>query len=383
MTAKRPITILTHILALFSTILLGSLEAEEENKYQILSLSAAIIDHLVFVEEDQLPSLANEKGGWAPIDYETLCMYLDIIKEKSYTSPGGSGVNVLKGLSQLGHKCAVVGKVGSDEMGDHFIRELEKKGIASFLERGALPTGQAICFITPDGQRTFRSYLGASHSLTDLELKPSLFENITLFHIEGYQLVDPDLVTRALKLAKKSNIKISIDLASAEIVKRYKGYIYDILGQYVDIVLCNQDEAQELTGLPPKEACSALSSLCSVSVVTMGEKGCWTQSGETQLFTPAFVVDPIDTTGAGDYFASGFLNGVLKGLSLQSSALQGALVASYVVLEVGTEICENSWEEIKIRLGNGCHTECRTNPIGPYTQVTSKFGILALRKPRD
>lgn len=317
---------------------------------QILGLSAAIVDHLVFVENEELFDIAQEKGGWASIDHETFCQYLKAIEGRTNTCPGGSGVNVIKGLSQLGNKCAVVGKIGPDEMGDYFTEQLSKKGIMLFLEKGILPTGQAICFITPDGQRTFRAYVGASHSQSDLKLDVSLFQGIDLFHVEGYQLIEPELVLRSLKVAKALNIKTSIDLANAELIRKFRPIILEILEKYVDIVLCNQDEALELTGLEPKEASAFLAKYCPVAVVTMGEKGCWVQRAKEQIFVPAFFVPPIDTTGAGDYFASGFLDGYLKGHSLRFSAIQGALIASYVVRTVGTELSQASWDEIHLKL---------------------------------
>lgn len=342
--------------AIFSTLyffnplqaMSGTNEAEQ---LEVLSLSAAIIDHIIFIKDEELKEFASEKGSWQPIDHPTLCNYLSRFRGEKRMSPGGSGVNVLKGLAHLGHRTAVVGKVGSDDMGQYVIEELKKKGITPFFKKEAsLPTGQAICFITPDGQRTFRSYLGASHSLSDLDLKPELFETIKLFHIEGYQLVDQKLVRHALKIAKDKNIKISIDLANTEIIRRHKPFILEIIQDYVDIVLCNQDEARELTGLHAKEASLKIADLCSISVVTMGEKGCWTTSGETHFFTPAFAVEPIDSTGAGDYFASGFLHGILTGAPLQTCSLQGSLVAYHCVIEVGTEICKNSWKWIHTRL---------------------------------
>ncbi len=340
--SKKPVVFLSIFLS--SITFQGPAEAHEGNHYEVLSLSAAIIDHLIFVSDAELQEIADEKGSWKPIDYPTLCRYLETFKGERRMSPGGSGINVLKGLAQLGHGCAVVGKVGNDRMGEYFVEELKRKGIASFFEKEPLPTGQAICFITPDGQRTFRSYLGASHSLANLKLDTSLFENVKLFHIEGYQLVDPELVKKALMLAKERSIKTSIDLANTEIVRRHKTFILEMINEYVDIVLCNQDEAMELTGLPAKEASQKIAGMCSISVVTMSEKGCWTTSGQHSFFTPAFAVEPIDTTGAGDYFASGFLHGILTGAPLQTCALQGCLVASHVVTEIGTELSQASWD---------------------------------------
>lgn len=335
------------LLALSSQI---SAEMVRNNPPEVLSLSAAIVDHFFMISEEQLKTITSEKGTWAPIDYQTLCSILERNPNISRMVPGGSGVNVLKGLAHFDHPCSLIGKIGSDEKGEFFLRSLRKLGIETHLEEGKLPTGQAICFITPDAQRTFRSYMGASHSLTDMELSESLFTGVSHFHIEGYQLVDRDLVVRVLKLAKNAGLTISMDLANIEIVRHNKDFLLKILSNYIDIVFCNEQEAKALTGLSPKEACTNLSSLCEVAVVTMSERGCWTQSGKVLFYTPAFAVNAIDTTGAGDLFASGFLHGYLTNEPLQKCSWLGSLVASYVVKMVGAEIPEQIWDEIHFRI---------------------------------
>lgn len=317
---------------------------------EVLSLSAAIVDHFFLISEEQLRTITIEKGTWAPIDHATLTEILERNPNISRMVTGGSGVNVIKGLAHFNHRCAVVGKIGSDDKGEFFLRNMRRAGVESFLQQGKLPTGQAICFITPDAERTFRSYLGASHSLTDMELKNEHFEGVSLFHVEGYQLVDPDLVTRSLKKAKEMGVTISLDLANVEIVRRHKEFIFQILPEYVDIVFCNETEAKELTGLPPKEACSNLASLCEVAVVTMSERGCWTQSGKSLFYSPAFAVNALDSTGAGDLFASGFLHGYLTNEPLQKCAWLGCLTASYVVKMLGAEIPDQIWDEIHKRV---------------------------------
>ena len=291
---------------------------------EVLSLSAAIVDHFFLISEEQLRTITIEKGTWAPIDHATLTEILQRNPNISRMVTGGSGVNVIKGLAHFDHSCAVVGKIGADDKGDFFLRNIRRLGVESYLQQGKLPTGQAICFITPDAERTFRSYLGASHSLTDMELKNEYFEGVTLFHIEGYQLVDPDLVLRALKKAKKMGVTVSLDLANVEIVRRNKEFLLQILPEYVDIVFCNESEAKEFTGLSPKEACSNLASFCEVAVVTMSERGCWTQSGKSLFYSPAFAVNALDSTGAGDLFASGFLHGYLTHEPLQKCAWLGS-----------------------------------------------------------
>lgn len=207
--------------------------------------------------------------------------------------------------------------------------------------------------ITPDGKRTFRSYLGASHSLTDLALNPQFFTPAALFHIEGYQLVDQDLVRRALKMAKEAGVKVSMDLANVALVRSHQAFILETLEKYVDIVFCNESEAKELLGLSPSEACTALSKVCEVAVVTMSEKGSWAQKGEEKCYTPAFDVVTVDTTGAGDFYASGFLHGYLNHASIEKCAWIGTLVASYVVKRIGAEIPPPVWEEIRMRIEEG------------------------------
>ncbi|NGX51599.1 MAG: Pseudouridine kinase, partial [Chlamydiae bacterium] len=232
---------------LFAAILLFQVGVRGESydpnapkEYAVLSLSAAIIDHFFTISDQQLNLVTNEKGSWAPIDYATLTSILDRNQGASKMLPGGSGANVMKGLAQLGEACAIVGKVGSDDKGEYYIKRMNELGVGTYLERGRLPTGQAICLITPDGERTFRTYLGASHSLTDLNLDPQIFHTAELFHLEGYQLVDQDLVIRTLRMAKDANVKVSMDLANVEVVRRHKEFISKILDKYIDILFCNE-----------------------------------------------------------------------------------------------------------------------------------------------
>ncbi|MBF5059537.1 adenosine kinase [Candidatus Neptunochlamydia vexilliferae] len=336
------------LLLFLQSILLGeSYDPNAPKEYGVLGLTGAIIDHYFFITNEELKAMAEEKGSWAPIDYPTLCSLLNKNKGAAQMAPGGSGSNVIKGLAQLGQKCAIVGKVGNDDKGKYYSKKMKELGVVPLLEEGALPTGQAVCLITPDRERTFRTYLGASHSLTDLKFDPSIFEKVDLFHLEGYQLVDPDLVIRTLKLAKEANVLISVDLASLEVVRRNKTFIRNILEKYIDIVFCNEVEAEELTGLKPKEASRFLSELCAVSVVTMSDRGSWVSGKEKQFRMGVFPVQVIDTTGAGDLYASGFLHGYLTGKPLEKCAQMGTICASYVIKRVGAEIPDQVWTEIK------------------------------------
>lgn len=338
------------LFTLFLMLTAGSLRAEapvSAKEYGVLGLSAAIIDHYFFITDEQLQSMTSEKGGWAPIDYPTLSSILEKNKGAAKMIPGGSGANVIKGMRQLGQECAVIGKIGSGDKGEYYAQKMKDLGIVPLLEKGPLPTGQAVCLITPDGERTFRTYLGASHSLSDLSFDHKIFKKVRLLHIEGYQLVDPDLVIRTLKLAKKAGVMISMDLANAEIVRRNKEFIHNILDKYVNILFCNEREAKELTGLLASEACDKLATFCDVAVVTMSERGSWARSGDEKVYMEALSVNTIDTTGAGDLYTSGFLHGYLQGESLRKCAWMGALISAQVVKRIGAEIPQAIWEEIR------------------------------------
>ncbi len=331
------------LLTLFSPLI-------AEDQIEVLSLSSVIIDNYFMVSDKELRSVASEKGSWTPIDYAALRGVLDNNQNSFKLSLGGSGLNLIKAMARLGNKCAVVGKVGDDEIGRYYQKSLAAQGIVTHFTEEPLPTGQALCFITRDGERTFLTYLGASHSINKLPLDPKLFKGIKIFHIEGYQLVDADLVIQALKLAKAAGVKISIDLGNKRIVRRQKAFIRKILSKYVDIVFANESEAKELFGPTASDSVTSLAALCDIAVVTIGEKGAWVQQGKNKRLVPACKVTPLDTTGAGDLFAAGFLHGILHKYPIDKAARLGALLASYTVKVVGVNLPEAVWIEIEGRM---------------------------------
>ncbi len=314
--------------------------------YDILSLSSAFIDYVIKVNDEELSEMKYEKGSWAPIEYASLQTLLKKNDKKILSFSGGNGANVIKALAKIGQKCAVLGKIGSDEKAVFYLQCLKNLDITPILHKGELPTGQAICFITPDGESTMRSYAGSSIDTQKIPLDLSIFHKIKLFHIEVYQLQNPVLLKEAIEEAKKQKAKISLDLCNKEMVKIYKDELLNIIPKYIDIIFCNDREAFELTHLPPQEACDFLASFCEIAVITMGGHGCWVKGGKIKFYTPAFQVDVVDTTGAGDLFASGFLHGYLNNAPLQTCAWIGSYLASKVVQNYGSEIPDSTWKEI-------------------------------------
>lgn len=281
------------------------------------------------------------------VDYDT---FLNLLKESSQqpvSSIGGCTLNTLRGLASLGHSCALFGKIGQDQHGERLRAHLSELNIRSHLISVDQPTAQVACLVTSDSERTMCSFLGAGAYLKPEELSPQLFAGVKLVHIEGYLFACQGVVQRAMELAKQAGAVLSFDLANFEIVSKYKSEISQLLSKHVDIVFANAQESFKLTGLQPKESCLLLKDLTEIAIVKMGEQGGWVADAQQQLFYPAVNVHAVDTTGAGDFFASGFLHGYLKNKELLECARNGAWIASEVVKVIGTEIPPKKWEEIR------------------------------------
>lgn len=322
--------------------------------HEVLGIGAPIIDYVIEVSEEDLSTFSNGKGGMQVVNYQTFEKILHCASHPSEHFLGGSAANTIRGLANLGHSCAFTGKIGKDLAGRKFSEGMKTLGVhTKFLFSSDTPTAQVICLITPDKERTMRAFLGASGELEAEDLTPEMFEGVQLVHLEGYTLLKPKLARRAMEMAKAAGAIISFDLGSFEIVEANLDVIVELLSRYVTIVFANQDESHKLTQISPEKACSILKDFCDIAVVLLGKEGCLVGSGSKQIACSAFPVhSPIDTTGAGDLFASGFLHGYLRGHSLQDCAHFGALTGAAVVQVHGVEIPQPDWMLLKDKIKN-------------------------------
>lgn len=317
-------------------------------EYEVLTVGDALVDHVLFLSDETIASLAGQRGGSALIDDKTFHELIQASGCKPNLCIGGNTANTLKGLQALGHKCGLITTLGQDQAGEFFINNLRQKGISIFAVPSSDHTGKCVCFVSPDGERTMRTNLGASFKRENVSLETNLFQGISHFHLEGYQLRYPHLVRKLLQMAKAAQATISLDLASFELVEANKEFIWNLLTQEgIDLLISNQDEARALTQCDGKEACALLSKFCTIAIVTVGKDGCIAQTGDHQFLSPALDVPVIDTTGAGDLFLSGFLHGYLTHASLPDCLYMGTLLASNVIQVIGAEIPESQWEKIK------------------------------------
>ena len=331
----------------------------------------ALVDIMIPIESDSvLELLALPKGSMQLVDMDRSNSVLSALKDyqKSH-SAGGSAANTIHGLAMLGAQTGYIGVVGEDELGGYFVRDLIKAGVDPHLIHSQQETGRAVALVTPDSERTFATFLGAAIELSAGHLEPrnpnrseaelggakseirnpvsSIFSGYSYFHIEGYLVQNHELIRRAVELAQEHGLIVSLDMASYNVVEANKDFLLSIITEYVDIVFANEDEARALTGLEPEEALLELSKLAEIAVVKTGSSGSLVKSHQDQYTIGVIEVTPIDTTGAGDLYASGFLYGLSTGMPLQECGELGALLAGNVIEFMGSKMSAERWEKIR------------------------------------
>ncbi|MDD3155717.1 MAG: adenosine kinase [Victivallaceae bacterium] len=312
------------------------------------------MDILAQVEEKFLDTIQGAKGGMEMVDADHQQSILERLPGEQKLVPGGSAGNTVFALARLGIKTAMLGKLGDDDYGRFYRERLLALGGSdqAFIETSEAPTGTCLSLITPDGERTMRSNLAASLLIRPEEAESIDFSQYDIVYIEGYMLYSSILPT-VMRKAKKAGCKIGFDLASFEVVRTFREDLPAILREYVDIVLANEEEARELFGPEPSidEQLKRLSSWCETAAIKLGRKGAMIQSGNEMVKVPAQLVErPIDTTAAGDLWATGFLYGLLNKKPLAEAAWYGALISAEVVKVIGSEIPDSIWTEIRWRM---------------------------------
>ena len=316
----------------------------------ILGIGNALTDILAILPDDTLlQELALPKGSMQHVDSETGNRIWEKLKPLGADLvAGGSAANTINGAATFGMESGFIGKVGDDDLGSLFKSNQEKDGIRSILLKGDNPTGRAMVLITPpNAERTFAVYLGAALELVPDDLHPEWFEGWDYFHIEGYLVQNHATVRRAIELAKAAGCRISIDLASYNVVEANLEFLHEIVEEYVDIVFANETEAEAFTGLPPREALDSIARICDTAVVKIGKDGSMVRRGEELHFIQARPAAAIDATGAGDLYAAGFLYAHSIGMPLKTCGDIGSAIAAKVVEVVGTKIDQPRWNAAK------------------------------------
>lgn len=315
----------------------------------ILGIGNALVDILTQVSDDSiLEQLQLPKGSMHHVDAETSLRYGEILKQYGCAmAAGGSTANTISGAAKLGVETGYIGKVGRDERGRFFENAMRETGVKPFMLTTDTPTGCAEAIISKDGERTFATYLGAALELSPDDIKPEMFDGWDVFYVEGYLIYNRALLDKALPMAKAKGLKIALDLASYNVVSENQDYMQLLANDYLDIVFANEEEAKAFTSLEdPVEALHQMAKICEIAIVKVGSKGAYVQQGDQVVRIDPIPAKVVDTTGAGDLWAAGFMAGLVQGKSLETCAKMGATVAANIIEVIGAKMDEKRWQKI-------------------------------------
>jgi sugar/nucleoside kinase (ribokinase family) len=314
----------------------------------VVGVGAALVDLLLREEDRFLESLGSPKGGMTLVEHKDIEKAIASSSQSADVVPGGSACNTLVGIGKLGGSSRMIGRCGADEKGYIFVEGLKKAGVQSVLGQSTQSTGQVLSVVTPDAQRTMFTYLGAAAELSPEDVQEKDFLDAGVVHMEGYLLWNAPVVEALSQLMDKSDALISLDLASFDVVEAHRNFLKGFIPKYVDILIANEDEAKAYTGLSEEESLEVFAELSDIAVVKLGKEGALIAQGSKRYKVNAHVVDAIDTTGAGDLWASGFLYGLTHGYDVEKSAKLGSIVAAEVVQVMGAVIPQVGWDRIEI-----------------------------------
>jgi len=314
----------------------------------IIGIGNALMDIVVKLHNNNiLETNSLPKGSMILVDATTSASINSQTEglEKIF-APGGSVANTIDGLAHLGANAAFVGKVGNDELGQSYHDGLMHIGAKPILFHSSTATGVAMALVTPDSERTFGTYLGAAVELSPSDLFIDLFNGYNIAYIEGYLVQNHDLIRKAVALAREAGLTIAIDLASYNVVEANLDFLKEIIANHVDIIFANEEEAKAFTGKNPEEAVSELAGMCEIAVVKTGVKGSLVQHKQELIKIGITGTTCIDTTGAGDLYAAGFLYGISRNLPLAVCGKIASILAGKVITVYGARMDDNNWSTI-------------------------------------
>jgi sugar/nucleoside kinase (ribokinase family) len=322
-------------------------------KTVVAAIGSALVDLCLMESTDFVADSGAQMGGMVMVEHTHIENTLAKAAGKPNIVPGGSACNTAVGIGKLGGKARFIGKRGDDDLGCAFEKCVKLAGVAPVLLTSQTATGRVLSIITPDAQRSMLTYLGASAEILPSEIENSHFEDCAIVHIEGYMLFNPGLMMAALKAAKAAGALVSVDLASYTVVEAARALLDEIIAaRYIDILIANEDEAAAFTGHKDEaKAVAELGERAPLAVMKLGKRGSviiHKESGSKIEIPPCGDgKSVVDTTGAGDLWAAGFLYGLVNGHGLERSGNLGSICGYEVCLIVGAHIPDEGWERVR------------------------------------
>ncbi len=315
-------------------------------KYHVYGLGNAVVDYEIEVDDQFFSDNEVEKGLMTLVDEAHQKSLLSIVHNNiKKRQSGGSAANSIISLAQFGGKAFYSCKVADDEDGQFYMQGLSAEGVDSNLNSNNLTqgtTGKCLVMVSPDAERTMNTFLGITSDFSIAELDAEAIAQSEYVFIEGY-LVSSDSGRAAMKAAKKiaqeNGVKVSLSFSDPAMVKYFRDEMIEIVGEGVDLLFCNEEEAMLFTGTESLiDAREALKNVASNFVITMGKNGASIFDGDTFIDIESYEVKAVDTTGAGDMFCGAFLYGITHGHTLASSGKLASKAASVVVSSFGPRL---------------------------------------------
>lgn len=337
-----------------------------ENPIKVIGVGSPIMDLLATVPDSHLATVGGEKGGMELVDHDAMRAHVSALPGEPQTAPGGSAANTIFALAQMKMPSAFLGKLGKDDTGTRYHGEFARRGgdTSRFKHADEHPTALCLSLVTPDSQRTMRTFLGAAATMAPEEVTVEDFAGHGHAHIEGYLLFNRDLMWSVLKSAKAAGCTVSLSLGSFEVVNAARDILPEILESYVDMVFANEDEARAFIQSDDLDAAlDALSALCRTTAITLGAEGAMLRhDGETHCAPSVFVENVVDTTGAGDLWAAGLLFGLLNGHTLPVAAHFGAVLGAAGVSRMGASLSDEELHAALAKMAEALEPKA-TNPV--------------------
>ena len=323
--------------------------------FDLIGVGNPIMDLLAHVDDAFLARhVAGAKGGMVLVDDADIAALVQKVHGNVALMPGGAVGNATLAATRLGLRTTYLGKIGGDTTAEQYFANFTAAGgDGSRFKRAALPNGRCLSLVTPDGQRTLRTHLGAAMTLSPTEITPADFTGVRHALIEGYLLFNPALATHVIRTARAAGCRLSIDLASFEVVNAARDWIFAQLREGVDVVFANEDEASAL--FQRRDAyenfARELAGFGGIAAVKMGGDGAWIAHGKhLHRIAPVHAERVVDTTGAGDSWAAGFLYGHLRGAALPTCGAIGSILGAETVQHLGAAIPDLHWPRIRAQV---------------------------------
>jgi sugar/nucleoside kinase (ribokinase family) len=311
--------------------------------FEVVGLGNALMDALILLEDDSLLSTEGlEKGIMHEVkDSRWKEVYSQLDESKVSLQTGGSCANTIATLGLMGTKVSYCGQIGSDSFGKIYTQQMQHACGHNSLAQGQGPTGKCLSLVSPDAERTMLTDLGAAVGLASVGHFAEAIKSSKLLYLTAYLLLGDPMKTRmmeAISIAKAAGVPIALDVADPFVVHATREKMLEVIEEHVDIVFLNEEEAKAMTGADALEAIDRLKSLCEVVVIKLGSKGSVVYSKGQRASAGVHKVSAVDTTGAGDSYAAGFLYGWVNNWELEKAAALGSRVAAETVAQLGAVV---------------------------------------------